>query len=134
MTLRSIKESKITPFEIIICDDGSDEDQILRYQDVESFKLNIKIITVLKEDKNWINPSVAYNKCIRETSGDIIVIQNPEVYHLYDCLYFITLHLNYNDWISFNIYGLPNFEANTLIKNNNGNVKENKRISGENVR
>lgn len=119
LTLRSIKESKITPFEIIICDDGSDEDQILRYQDVESFKLNIKIITVLKEDKNWINPSVAYNKCIRETSGDIIVIQNPEVYHLYDCLNYITLHLNYNDWISFNIYGLPNFEANTFIKNNN---------------
>lgn len=119
LTLRSIKDSKITPFEIIICDDGSDEDQILRYQDVESFKLNIKIITVLKEDKNWINPSVAYNKCIRETSGDIIVIQNPEVYHLYDCLNYITLHLNYNDWISFNIYGLPNFEANSLIKNNN---------------
>ena len=118
LTLRSIKRSKITPYEIIICDDGSDEDQILNYDDVNSYNLNIKIITIDKKNKTWINPCIAYNKAIKETKGDIIVIQNPEVYHLYDCLNYIKLNLKLNDWISFNIYGLPNFKLNNLIDKN----------------
>ena len=125
LTLTSIKKSKIVPFEIIICDDGSDKEQILNYSDINYFNLNISIITIKKENKTWINPCIAYNKAIKAATGDIIVIQNPEVYHLYDCLNYIVLNLQPNDWITFNVYGLPDFKTNEIIKKNCDNSDAN---------
>ena len=118
MTLESIKKSRYPNKEIIIVDDNSRSDQR-----VESFintfnnDIDIKVITITEKEKTWVNPCIPYNIGIKAASGDIIVLQNPEVMHIGDCLSFINDNLNEKDWLSFNCYGTPNFKFNEQIVN-----------------
>ena len=122
MTLESIKKSKYLNKEIIIVDDNSRPNQRVElFIDNYRNHLDIKVITIKENEKNWVNPCIAYNKGIKIASGDIIVLQNPEVMHVGDCLSFINDNLNEKDWISFNCYGSPNFQFNEKLKNKTSN-------------
>ena len=113
-TLKTIRNSQYTNFEIIIVNDASDKDQEI--DDIPNlYNLDIKIINIRKEDKSWVNPCIAYNIGFKHATGDIILIQNPEVCHIGDCLTFTNNNLKRNDWLSFNCYGLDNFEENKYI-------------------
>lgn len=113
-TLKTISDSLYKNIEVIIVDDSSDEDH--KIDDITNiYGLDIKIINIEKEDKTWINPCVAYNIGFKNAIGDIILIQNPEVCHIGDCLSFVVDNLKINDWLSFNCYGLDNFKENTII-------------------
>lgn len=121
LTLESIKKSLHKNLEIIIVDDNSRNDQkvelfIDKYKD----NLDIKVITIKEKEKDWVNPCIAYNIGIKHATGDIIVLQNPEVMHVGDCLTFINNNLNENDWLSFNCYGSPSFSFNeNIVKTTN---------------
>ena len=122
MTLESIKKSKYLNKEIIIVDDNSRPDQRVElFIDNYRNDLDIKVITIKESEKNWVNPCIPYNKGIKIASGDIIVLQNPEVMHVGDCLSFINDNLDEKDWLSFNCYGSPNFEFNEKLKNKTSN-------------
>ena len=113
-TLKTIRDSQYKNIEIIIVNDASDKeheiDDILGIYD-----LNIKIINIKIEEKTWVNPCIAYNIGFKQAVGDIILIQNPEVCHIGDCLTFTINNLKSNDWLSFNCYGLDDFTENKYI-------------------
>jgi hypothetical protein len=77
--------------------------------------MDIKLIKITKEEKTWINPCVGYNKGISQSTGDIIILQNAEVCHIGDVLSYVIKNLRPNDWLTFNCYGLNNFNDNENI-------------------
>lgn len=122
ITLESIKKSDYQNKEIIIVDDNSRPDQkvdlfINKYKN----DLDIKVITIKENEKTWVNPCIPYNIGIKAASGDIIILQNPEVMHVNDCLTYINDNLREKDWLSFNCYGSHSFEYNKKLKNMTSN-------------
>jgi glycosyltransferase involved in cell wall biosynthesis len=117
-TLKSIKKSSYKNIEIIIVDDASEQRQRVNtfINDVKG-TLDIKVITIDSKEKTWVNPCVAYNIGFKEAIGDIIIIQNPEVMHIGDCILNVVNNIEENDWITFNCYGSPSFDYNYIIQN-----------------
>jgi len=124
-TLKTINNSLYKNIEIIIIDDCSDNpEDILSNNDFEIFNMDIKLISIKKEEKTWVNPCVGYNKGISISTGDIIILQNAEVCHIGDCISYVINNLRQNDWLTFNCYGLNNFKDNEYIyrEDNNKNI------------
>lgn len=116
-TLKTIQNSDHTNFEIIIVNDASKkEEEIDDIPELYS-DLKIRIINIRETEKNWVNPCIAYNIGFKEATGDIILIQNPEVCHIGDCIMFVDKYLEKGDWLSFNCYGLDNFSENHYVDN-----------------
>jgi hypothetical protein len=119
-TLKTIGYSTYKNIEIIIIDDCSDNpDDILNNNDFKNLNMNIKLISIKKEDKTWVNPCIGYNKGISEATGDIIILQNAEVCYVGDTLSYVVNNLKPNDWLTFNCYGLNNFKDNEYIYSQN---------------
>ena len=110
-TLKSIESSEFKDFEVIIVDDASVESQRLE-EYVGNYKYEIRLIRINPQEKTWVNPCVAYNAGIKESRGDIIMLQNPEVLHVGDCLSFVNDNLRVGDWLTFSCYGLGSFKDN----------------------
>ena len=104
-TIKSIKKSNYKNIEVIIVDDNSDENEKV-HTFIESINddLDIKVITINNVQKTWINPCIPYNIGLKEAKGDIIIIQNPEIIHVYDCISFVNDNLKPNDWLTLNCY------------------------------
>lgn len=96
-TLRSIRYFG-NP-EIIVVDDGSEEDQ--RLEDVEG----ITLIRINKDDKKWANTCIPYNMGLARATGDIIIIQNAECVHTGDILSYCQ-RLTRGTMFSFGAYSL----------------------------
>lgn len=111
--LNSIYKSAHKNIEIIIVDDASDEDQSVYnfIDDIDHHKV-IKLITIKKEQKTWVNPCIPYNIGFKQATGDIIIVQNPEIMHIGDCVTDVVNNLNERDWMSFNCWGSPSFSVN----------------------
>ena len=121
-TIKTISESLYKNIEIIIVDDCSDNpEDILDINEFMHFNMDIKLIIIKKEEKTWINPCIGYNKGILKSTGDIIILQNAEVCHIGDALSYVINNLRSNDWLTFNCYGLNNFEDNEYIYSQNSN-------------
>jgi glycosyltransferase involved in cell wall biosynthesis len=116
-TFESIKKTEHPNWELIIVDDASDQDHKLGnlFTKSEKKEYNIKIFKITKKEKSWINPCIAYNLGIKKATGDIIVLQNPECYHVGDILNFVNYNLEKREWLSFNCYGSPSFQFNKEI-------------------
>jgi glycosyltransferase involved in cell wall biosynthesis len=116
-TIKTIKKSKYKNIEIIIVDDASDKNQqACDFINDINDDLDIKLITINKEEKTWVNPCIAYNKGFKIATGDIIIIQNPEVMHIKDCISYIANNLQLNDWMTLNCYGSPNYIFNESMQ------------------
>jgi len=121
-TLKTISNSLYKNIEIIIVDDCSDNPtDILNESDFHNFNIDIKLISIKKNEKTWINPCVGYNRGIRESTGDIIILQNAEVCHIGDAISYVVNNLKKNNWITLNCYGLNNFKDNEYIYSHNNN-------------
>lgn len=84
-TLFSIERSFYKNINVIIVDDASDEP----LPDLKTFSYPIDVIYITKEEKQWTNPEVAYNKGIIKAlsySPDVIIIQNAETMHIGDVI------------------------------------------------
>ena len=115
-TFKTIHKSCYKNIEIIIVDDNSDiNEKVVDFIDDIKGNINVKIINIDKNNKKWVNPAIAYNIGIKHATGDIIVLQNPEVLYVGDCLQYIVDNLKKNDWLTFNCYGSPDFHFNYEI-------------------
>ena len=101
-TLRSIRRSTHKNYEIVIVDDANPTPLQLTNK-------KIHIVRVEPEEKNWYNPVIVYNKAIQkalELNPEIIILQNPESYHVGDILTYANENSNENNYISFSCLNL----------------------------
>jgi SAM-dependent methyltransferase len=105
-TLKTIEYSPVhNQAEIIIIDDGSDQDQ--RIDDLpEYFDLDIHIHRLEEEDRWWNNPCIPYNMAFRKARGDLVIIQNPETLHMGDVLSDVVQRVNDSNWVTYSCYAI----------------------------
>lgn len=113
-TIKTILNSKSTNYELIICNDGSNDNININYP------FPIKLITInnkYKEDKKYNNPCIPYNFCIEYIRGENIIIQNPECCHIGDVISYVNNNLNKNNYITFSCLSLNNNNTEYLKQN-----------------
>ena len=126
-TLRSIEKQPNSKelTEIIIVDDVSDLP--LRYEDFESFDLDIKLISVTTKNKWWVNPVIASNAAFNFISGNKVIIQNAECLHTTNIIDYVINNLGKNQYIAMSALSLskesseaiqPNLDLSTLNLDN----------------
>ena len=104
-------------FEVVIVDDNSNDENRLE-EDIKQFSFPINLIVITKEEKgDRINPCLAYNKGFKEASGDIIIIQNPECYHVGDILKHTIENLNEQDYFTYSCFTANSAEITNQIIN-----------------
>jgi len=112
-TLQSISHSSYHDYEIIVVDDASAEEH--RIEDlVENFNMDIKLIRLDPDEKTHVNPCIPYNIGFKQATGDIIVIQNPECFHLGDIITDAS-KIQDNEYKVYHCYSLPEDKTEKLI-------------------
>lgn len=103
-TLMSIDKSAYRDFEVIAVDDASSPHE--RIKDLAGIFPFLKVIEINKKDKWYFNSCIPFNLGIAESSGDVIVLQNPECLHVHDVLSYITKNINNSNYISISAYSI----------------------------
>ena len=117
-SLLSLLRTKVTKdeYELILVDDASHspaDGVVEKYKD----KINIKYIKVKPEDKIWFNPCVAYNIGFSYVSGDKIIIQNAECYHVGDILDYVkNCFLKQYEYYVFSNYSVSKDDTIILLE------------------
>ncbi len=106
-TLESIKQSSVKDYELIMVDDGSEPPLVCDEAD---------IIRIEPKDK-WYNSTVIPNNMgLKKTTGDIIIIQGPECYHVGDILAYVRDNIRPNLYLSFACYATNPKEGEAMLK------------------
>jgi glycosyltransferase involved in cell wall biosynthesis len=103
-TLKSIANSKLKNFELIVVDDCSLPEH--RLEDYLTEFPFMKIIRLEKKDKWYVNPCVPFNIGIKAAKGDIIILQNPECMYINDVLIYVNENITNNTYITMATYAL----------------------------
>ena len=96
-TIESIEASAIKDYEIIVVDDASAVPLVCD---------KAKVIRIEPENKWWHNSCIPFNIGFSHASGDVIIIQNPEAYHVGDILSYVDKHISDGKYLSFACYAL----------------------------
>jgi GT2 family glycosyltransferase len=121
-TLKSIEQSaNAQHVELIVVDDCSNEEHDL--SDVKT-DLDFKLIKLKKENKWYTNPCIPFNIGFKEATGDAIILQNPECYHVGDIISDVIININDNDYLSYGCYALSEGRTQMLQKIRYNNYKE----------
>lgn len=114
-TLKTFTHSQEKDFEVIIVDDFSNLENSLDTVPDEFPTLNIKIIKMSdRGPKTWFNPCVPYNVGFRESTGDKIIIQNPECCHEGDVISYVSQTLNDSNYLTFHCWACNKGDVRTL--------------------
>jgi glycosyltransferase involved in cell wall biosynthesis len=104
-TLKTIQQSKqIDNLELIVVDDCSNDEH--RIEDLPATYPFLKVIRLESNDRWYTNPCVPFNKAIKQATGDIIVLQNPECLHVGDILTDIVNKINDDVYLTYGVYSL----------------------------
>ena len=98
-TLKSYEKSSFKDFNVVIIDDGSPVDIILP-------EVPFEVAVVKIKDKNWLSQSVPFNTGFNYAlnyNPDIILITEPECYHIGDVLSYAA-GVKYDEYISFGCF------------------------------
>jgi hypothetical protein len=121
-------------FEVIIVDDNSNQENKLD-ECIKKYSFPINLIIISKEKKgDRINACVPYNTGFKKASGKIIIIQNPECYHIDNILNDTIYNLKKNEIVSYSCFGMPSFQENELVNNPDelkNKIKNITKIGGE---
>jgi glycosyltransferase involved in cell wall biosynthesis len=104
-TIETIQLSSYKDFELVIVDDASDDEH--RLEDLAETYSFINLTRIEPEDKKWYNPSIPYNMAFRKSSGDKIIIQNPECAHIGDILSYVDSYISDGAYVSFSCLSMP---------------------------
>jgi glycosyltransferase involved in cell wall biosynthesis len=117
-TLKTIDQSCVNDVEIVIVDDFSDPAQHLNNLPAEFPNLKFKLIDMRAKygKKAWCNPCIPYNEGLRASTGDMIIIQNPECCHIGDILEYVQNNLINGTYLSFHAYACTKQDAQILHK------------------
>ena len=115
-TLKLIELSIHKNIEIIIVDDASNDVEALD-NIINNYKLDITLIKIKKSDKTHMNPCVPYNIGFRKATGEIIIIQNPEVCHIGDVCDYVNKNIKPNEYMSFTCANLELESYNPVLHN-----------------
>jgi len=116
-TIDSINESQVKDYEIIIVDDASDDEHKLNSDELkERSKGNVILLEIDKNKKTWYNGCIAYNISFAAASGDKIIIQNPEVYHLGDILDHVDKHLINQTYLTYQVIAPSELVSNRIYE------------------
>lgn len=100
-------------FEVVIVDDNSNAENRLEGT-IKQFSFPIKLIVVSAEEKgDRVNPCIAYNRGFAEATGNIIIIQNPECYHVGDVVSHALNNLGEQDYFSYSCFSANSPEIST---------------------
>jgi len=106
-------------FEVVIIDDNSNQQNKLD-KVIKQFTYPINLIEISAEEKgNRVNPCSAYNKGFKNAKGRIIIIQNPECYHVGDILGYTINNLNENDYFSYSCFNTNNTKCTKELLSSN---------------
>lgn len=112
-TLESIMMSKHKNIEIIIINDASSDIEQLKEGLKKFTQLVVKLINIPKEEKgDRHNPSIPFNIGFKHATGDIVIIQNPESYHIGDVIQYIINNIKYNQYLVFSAYNVSLEQSN----------------------
>tara|TARA_R110000824_G_scaffold13155_8_gene57213 strand:+ start:918 stop:2477 length:1560 start_codon:yes stop_codon:yes gene_type:complete len=113
-TLSSIEQSDRTDeIEMIVVDDGSNEEH--RLEDItKNYSFPIHLIRQEPEDKNYVNPCVPYNMGFAKANGELVLIQNPECYHVGDLISVALENTTDDNYVAFAAYALSKEDTETL--------------------
>lgn len=116
-TLETIKKSsEIDNTEIIAVDDASDDDQRIEF--LSNIYPFLKVIRIEKKDKWWTNPSIPFNMAINQSSGDVIILQNPECLHLGDIIKNVKENIQETNYLTYSVYSINENTTNKLFNLN----------------
>lgn len=118
-TLKTISFSSHKDFEVIVVDDGSDDDHDIR--DLESTYSFLKVIRIDPKEKTWVNPCVPFNIGFKNANGEIIIIQNAENMHASDILSHTSDFLNDDDYFIYGCYSISKELTQSININNINN-------------
>ena len=115
-TLRTIEKNKNKDLlEIIVVDDASeDQNRIDDFPDI--FDLDIKVIRIKPEEKNWVNPSIPFNIGFNNVNTDIVIIQNPECLHFGDIIGTALNKVEENVYVNFGAYSVDKTKTEQFNK------------------
>jgi len=117
VTLKGFETNyKLYNFEVIIVNDASnDENNLDGIEQEFSFPIQVYKISI-QEKKNRKNPCIPYNIGFQKSRGDVIIIQNPECFHVGDLLGYVKQNLKNNNYITFSCFSPNNhnFTKNVL--------------------
>jgi len=117
-TLKTISRSAYKDVEIVIVDDFSAEDEQPEPICEQFPELNFRIIHMrdLVGRKYYCNPCIPYNTGFKASTGDKIIIQNPECCHMGDVVSYTEENLTDSVYLSYHAYGCTKQDLQFLHK------------------
>lgn len=114
-TLNSIQKFvKNYDVEILIVDDASDDQHRIDDMSEKFPNLNIIIHRFEPEEKWWKLQIPAHNKLIAMATGDIIIQQGAECYHVNDIISDVILNTKDNDYRVYGCYALTETDTQNI--------------------
>ena len=105
--LDSINESTVKDYEIIIVDDVSAAEHQLDIDELREYSTGqVHLLVVDPNKKTWLNSCIPYNIAFARASGDTILIQNPECFHIGDIMKSILALLREDNYLTYQTLGL----------------------------
>lgn len=101
-TLESIESQSHKDVEVIIVDDGSDEEH--KITDLKS-KFPFVTVAVIR-DNPYKNPCVVYNAAFSLCSGEVVIIQNPECLHVGELIQSVADNIDDSKYLSYACYNV----------------------------
>lgn len=94
-------------FEVVIVDEELDNI-------ISEIDIDIKLIKINKDNGCKVNDCNEFNRGFEEVTGEIIIIQNPECYHVNDILEY-SLNLNEDEYYSYSCFSANSFEVTSQL-------------------
>lgn len=116
-------------FEIIIVDDFSPSYKYLR-ELVSWYSMNIRLISSSQfhKEKTWCNPCIPFNIGLKQTLGDIVILQNAENFWKGNILEYLDNNFSENDYVVFGCYSINEIDSRNFSKGSEV-VMQNKVVS-----